>query len=97
MREYILAHVENSTNQYEEDSKGAIDKRMDPNWNFSHFFLTKEGSAFIYSRLSLFREASMIYQELEALFEETGIDIINPIDITNYSIIYITYFFYSFF
>ncbi len=68
----MAASLESCIANYEEEIRKVDAKRMVPGWNYNHFFLLKEGLAFTHERVRMVNEALIKYEELEALFLESG-------------------------
>ena len=69
-RQLFLQSYNKVLNKFEENIRAQREKRNEPLWNFCQYFLLQEQLAFVYENLSLYDEALIQYDELDALFTQ---------------------------
>ncbi|XP_066584764.1 trafficking protein particle complex subunit 10 isoform X2 [Prorops nasuta] len=70
IRHLMLLSYDNALSHFEDIIREQREKRINPNWNFSHYFLLQEELAFVLKMLGLYDEALVQYDELDALFTQ---------------------------
>jgi trafficking protein particle complex subunit 10 len=70
IRHLVLTSYNKTLIKFEDHMREQRDKRNEPGWNFSDYFLLQEQLAFVLEMLGLFDEALIQYDELDALFTQ---------------------------
>ena len=71
MKEWLMAAIAQQVSQYDEDARRLEQQRLMPGWNYCQYFAMKEALAFTYELATLYDEALLHYDELEATFFQT--------------------------
>ncbi|KAJ3288846.1 hypothetical protein HK104_007926 [Borealophlyctis nickersoniae] len=71
IKEGILTSFNQQILQTDEDTRRLDQQRLMPGWNYCQYFIMKEGLAYTFELMTLFDEALLIYDELEAYFFQT--------------------------
>jgi trafficking protein particle complex subunit 10 len=71
IKECVITGVTSQISQYEEDSRRLEHQRMVPGWNYCQYFIMKEALSLTFEMLTLYRDALVHYDELEATFYQT--------------------------
>jgi hypothetical protein len=70
LRALLLQSYSKQLTRYEDYIRTQRENRNSPNWNFFDFFFLQEELAFAFEMLSLYDEALVQYDELDALFSQ---------------------------
>ncbi|CAG9112783.1 unnamed protein product [Plutella xylostella] len=70
LRHFVLVAYNKSLIKFEEYMREQREKRNDPEWDFCKYFILQEQLAFVLEMLSLYEEALVQYDELDALFSQ---------------------------
>ncbi|XP_077981439.1 trafficking protein particle complex subunit 10-like [Glandiceps talaboti] len=70
LRPLMLSAFNRNLSRYEEMMRSQREKRTDPRWNFSDYFMLQEELAFVFEMLKLPEESLVQYDELDALFSQ---------------------------
>ncbi|KAJ2960306.1 hypothetical protein NQZ79_g4345 [Umbelopsis isabellina] len=68
MKDGIITSFDAQVQQYQEDTRRLDLQRQMPGWNYCTFFILKEGLAHTFETMTLYEEALIQYDELEASF-----------------------------
>ncbi|KAM3584023.1 hypothetical protein VKS41_003991 [Umbelopsis sp. WA50703] len=68
MKDGIITSFDSQVQQYQEDTRRLDLQRQMPGWNYCTFFILKEGLAHTFETMTLYEEALIQYDELEASF-----------------------------
>ncbi|CAO3675315.1 unnamed protein product [Umbelopsis vinacea] len=68
MKDGIITSFDAQVQQYQDDTRRLDLQRQMPGWNYCTFFILKEGLAHTFETMSLYEEALIQYDELEASF-----------------------------
>ncbi|KAJ3129072.1 hypothetical protein HK098_002664 [Nowakowskiella sp. JEL0407] len=71
VKEGILSSFSMQVQQFDEDIKRLDSQRLMPGWNYCQFFILKETSALLFESMTLYEDALLHYDELEASFFQT--------------------------
>lgn len=70
VRHFVLTAYNKTLIKFEEHMHEQREKRNDPEWDFSKYFLLQEQLAFVFEMLGAYEEALVQYDELDALFTQ---------------------------
>lgn len=70
LRQFVMVSYNKSLSKFEDYMREQREKRNDPEWDFCKYFILQEQLAFVLEMLSLYEEALVQYDELDALFTQ---------------------------
>jgi trafficking protein particle complex subunit 10 len=71
IKELVLTAITSQIMQYEDDARRLEQQRLMPGWNYCQFFIMKEALSSTFEMMTLYEEALVHYDELEASFFQT--------------------------
>ncbi|XP_053734111.1 trafficking protein particle complex subunit 10 [Synchiropus splendidus] len=70
LRTLLLMSFTKNLGHFEDDMRTLREKRTQPGWSFSEYFMVQEELAFVFEMLQQFEDALVQYDELDALFTQ---------------------------